>query len=252
MFESKFEATLARASHILTDCEYIRHELADWFGLSLEKISSVYLGVGANYRPHTLTELTPMLRKYGVDQTGYLLSVATYEPRKRVIAAIEAHRHLRERQQIPPLLLVGAPGWNNEELTNRIDEATRRGDVISLGHVAEEELPLIYAGASLFLFPSIYEGFGLPPIEAMACGVPTIVSDRACLPEVTRGAAMLINPDDLEGFSAAIERGLVDDRWRAQAIEAGQQVAAGYTWKRCSEETIDVYQRIWAENGRPN
>lgn len=129
-----------------------------------------------------------------------------------------------------------------------IADASRRCGILSLGYVDEEDLPFICAGAALFLFPSIYEGFGLPPIEAMASGVPVIVSDRSCLSEATGGAAMLMDPDDVDRFSAAIERGLKDDRWRTQAIEAGQRVAAGSTWKRCSEETIDVYCRVWLEH----
>jgi glycosyltransferase involved in cell wall biosynthesis len=144
-------------------------------------------------------------------------------------------------------VLVGARGWLNEGLHALIERQTARGMLVTLGQVPEADLPFLYAGARLFLYPSIYEGFGLPPIEAMASGVPVIVSDRSCLPEVTQGAAMTINPDDVDAFSEAILRGLEDDNWRREAIDHGIRVAASYGWDKCIENTVDVYRKVWAE-----
>ena len=104
----------------------------------------------------------------------------------------------------------------------------------------------VYAGARAFFYPSAYEGFGLPPLEAMACGVPTLVSDQSCLPEVTQGAAMTVRPDDAPAFTRAIEAVLEDEAWRAQARAAGLRVAAGYSWARCLDETVAVYRRALA------
>ncbi len=139
-------------------------------------------------------------------------------------------------------MLVGAKGWANDHLHALIKGEEDRGRLIMLGFVDESDLPTLYAGACLFLYPSIYEGFGLPPIEAMACGVPAIVSNRSCLPEVTRGAAMMIDPDDIDALSAGIERALEDDIWRNAAIGAGLAVAAHYSWDRCIDKTIGVYR----------
>lgn len=115
---------------------------------------------------------------------------------------------------------------------------------MTLGFVPEEHLPALYSGAALFVYPSVYEGFGLPPLEAMATGVPVVVASGSCLREVTRGAAMLAEPDDVTGFTRAIQEALEDETWREEAISAGIQVAAGYTWANCIDKTVDVYQRV--------
>ena len=247
MFETKFESSLSRAAHILTDCEHGRTELISWFGLSPERVTAVSLGAAEAFRPWGEAECIKVLRKYGIGRGGFALCVATFEPRKRILSAIDAYMQAVKARSAPPLVLVGAAGWNNTALNEHIARAAHSGHILPLGYVDESDLPYIYAAARLFLYPSIYEGFGLPPIEAMACGVPTIVSDRSCLPEVTQGAAMLVDPDDIEGFSRAIERGLSDDIWRSQAIQAGLRVAAGYTWRTCVEKTVDVYRKVHSE-----
>jgi alpha-1,3-rhamnosyl/mannosyltransferase len=111
-----------------------------------------------------------------------------------------------------------------------------------IGFVGEEDLPSLYAGAGLFIYPSIYEGFGLPPLEAMASGVPVIVAARSCLPEVCGPAALYMDPDDDDDFLAALTRGLEDETWRAQAISAGLARAASFSWKRCMEDTVEAYR----------
>jgi glycosyltransferase involved in cell wall biosynthesis len=247
MFEAKFESSLSRAAHILTDCEHGRSELIGWFGLPPERVTAVSLGVAEVFRPRGEAECIEVLRKYGIEQGGFALCVATFEPRKRILSAIDAYMQAVKAHSAVPLVLVGAAGWNNTTLKEHIARAARSGHILPLGYVDEGDLPYIYAAARLFLYPSIYEGFGLPPIEAMACGVPTIVSNRSCLPEVTQGAAMLVDPDDIDGFSRAIERGLSDDIWRSRAIQVGLRVAAGYTWRTCVEKTVDVYRKVHCE-----
>lgn len=249
IFERKFTSSLDRAYHILTDCHHAKQELHEWFGLADEFVTAVPLGVGRNYQPRLVAECAPILQKYGIEQSGFALCVATFEPRKRISTAIAAYELARSRGALPPLLLIGGTGWRNSELGKQIDSATHRGNVMSLGYVDEYDLPFLYASAGLFLFPSIYEGFGLPPLEAMASGVPAIVSNRSCLPEVTQGAAMMIDPDDVDAFAEAILRGLEDDNWRTEAIERGLRVASGYTWDNCIENTVNVYRKVWAENG---
>jgi glycosyltransferase involved in cell wall biosynthesis len=143
-----------------------------------------------------------------------------------------------------PLVIAGAAGWNNSALHEEIERAAAEGWVIPLGFVPEGDLPAIYSGASLFAYPSIYEGFGLPPLEAMACGVPVVVAAGSCLVEVTKGAAMITEPDDNASFAQALQRGLEDNHWRDEAISAGIQVAGGYTWDECVDQTVAVYQRV--------
>jgi glycosyltransferase involved in cell wall biosynthesis len=250
IFEARFESTLKRAAHIITDSETVRGELLTTLGVAADRVTSVHLGVSRTFsaRPDERQRLT-LRRLLAGQAASYILCVATFEPRKRIEQAVLAHAELAARRVIPPLVLAGAGGWHNDALQELIKRQSRNGSLVSLGWVAEKDLPALYTGAKLFLYPSTYEGFGLPPIEAMASGVPTIVSNRSCLPEITAGAAMLIDPDDIHAFSAAIERGLEDDSWRAQSIEAGLKVAAGYTWERCVEETVKVYREVWACHG---
>jgi glycosyltransferase involved in cell wall biosynthesis len=243
-FEKQFAGSLDRATHVITDSEATRRDLIAHLSYPAEKVTTIHLGVSDAFRPQAATAIAPDLRRlFGRDIGDYILSVATFEPRKRIEAAILAHARFCERTgRSLPLVLVGAKGWANEGLHALIEQEERSGRLIMLGFVAEADLTMLFAGARLFLYPSVYEGFGLPPIEAMACGVPAIVSNRSCLPEVTRGAAMMIDPDDIAAFSLAIEAGLDDDIWRERAIGAGLAVAAHYSWGRCIAKTVDVYR----------
>ena len=247
-FERGFLDSLDRASHVMTDSHAIRHELIAQTGIVPEKVTTVHLGVSSKFAPFPLAVRGGAVRELlGEEAESYILCVATFEPRKRIEQAILAHARISEQQATPPLVLVGAKGWLNEALHALIERQAARGMLIVLGQVPETDLPFLYAGAKLFLYPSIYEGFGLPPIEAMASGVPVIVSNRSCLPEVTQGAAMMIDPDDVDAFAEAIRRGLEDDIWRREAIDHGIRVAASYTWGKCIENTVDVYRKVWAE-----
>ncbi len=243
-FERQFARSLDRALHVITDSEATRQDLIAQLSYPADNVTTVHLGVSNRFRPAARATLAPDLRRIiGGDVADYVLSVATFEPRKRIEAAILAHARFCDRTgRDVPLVLVGAKGWGNAGLHALIEEEQRKGRLRMLGFVAEGDLPALYAGAKLFLYPSVYEGFGLPPIEAMACAVPTIVSDRSCLPEVTRGAAMMVDPDNLDALSLAIERGLDDDIWREHAIASGLTVAAHYSWSRCVDKTVEVYR----------
>lgn len=247
-FEKGFMASLDCARHVVTDSQMVRTELIAQTGISPDKVTAIHLGVSDKFTPMGIDQREAAVRRIlGEQADNYILCVATFEPRKRIEQAILAHARLHERGAVPALVLVGARGWLNEALHDLIERQTARGVLIRLGQVPEPDLPSLYAGARLFLYPSIYEGFGLPPIEAMASGVPTIVSNRSCLPEVTQGAAMMIDPDDVEAFSEAIRCGLEDDNWRREAIDRGLGVAGGYTWDKCIENVVNVYRKIWAE-----
>lgn len=245
-FEKDFARSIARALHILTDSETIRQEVIAFAGVSPDKVTAVPLGVSSDYRRRGEEETNEVLSAWGLTHGSYSLCVSTFEPRKKIGELIHAWRNLSPKVRRSNLLvLAGAKGWGNDALMDDIKRAQSEGWLRLIGYVDEMALPYLYAGAGLFLYPSAYEGFGLPPIEAMASGVPTIISDRSCLPEVTKGAAMLIDPDDGEGFTNAIERGLMDMRWRDNAVKQGVSVAAGYSWNACLHRTRDIYEKIW-------
>lgn len=247
-FESDFQRSLERATHIISDSNAVRDELIAHLGVSPERITSVHLGISSEFRKVTPAEVAAFKQElFGDPSQPYILCVATIEPRKRIEQAVRAHAEAVERGKISmPLVIAGASGWNNEGIAELIDRQQQAGHVKMLGWVAEASLPTLYGGADLFLYPSIYEGFGLPPVEAMACGTPVIVSNRSCLPEVTGGAAMYIDPDDIDGFAAAITRGVLDTQWRNAAIAQGRQVSARYTWDACVKKTVTVYENLWS------
>jgi len=245
-FERLFLNSMGRAAHIITDTETIRRELIEMFGVRSETVTAVPLGVSDRFRP--LNQGSPgstILGRYGLESGRYGLCVSTLEPRKKISELLLAWEQLPKRtRERFPLVLAGGTGWRNDRLLSHIDRAAREGWLRYLGFVDEDELPALYSGAGLFIYPSSYEGFGLPPVEAMASGVPVMVSDRSCLPEVCAGAARYVDPDDLAAFSSAVEECLTDEAWRARSIERGLMRAAQFTWSRCIDDTVAVYQRV--------
>jgi glycosyltransferase involved in cell wall biosynthesis len=243
--EREFADTIDRAAHLITDSEVIRQEVAEFLAWPAEKITTVPLGVSAAFFPRTREALASCMRKYSLTGYGYVLCVSTLEPRKKIDKLLQAYqslpRFLRSRF---PLILVGSTGWLSDSLHEKIDDYARQGWLRYLGFVPEADLPVLYAGARLFALPSSYEGFGLPVLEAMASGTPVVTSNRSSLPEITQGAALLGDPDDVGGLKELITKGLCDDSWRSAARSMGLTVAQGYSWERCIRQTVSVYDRI--------
>ena len=243
-FEQHFENSLSRSLHVITDSETIRGELIVDFGLPENAVTSIPLGVAATFRPRVEAEINKQLAALGVLPGHYALCVSTFEPRKKVAELLRAWRELPVRiQNSNPLVLAGAEGWLNESLHEQIRDGVTAGWLKYLGFVPEDELAALYAGATLFLYPSIYEGFGLPPVEAMASGVPVIVANSSCLPEICGDAALYIDPDDIDGFSSAIAGALMDAEWRADARQRGLKRAARYQWQECVKRTVQIYRQ---------
>jgi glycosyltransferase involved in cell wall biosynthesis len=244
-FERDFSRSVAQAEHVITDSQTTRAEVMAFTGLPASRVTAVPLGVSAAFIPMANQDIAQPLTNYGLVPGAYALCVSTLEPRKKVGQLLAAWRLLPQGlRKAYPLVLAGTNGWLSQILQDEIRQGELQGWVKRLGYVPEHDLPLLYAGAALFVYPSTYEGFGLPPIEAMACGVPVVVSDQSCMPEVTQGAALMANPDNVDDFCQTLEKGLTDSGWRQSAIIAGQRVAATYTWQRCVDETVAVYQQL--------
>jgi|SRR5690242_7635178 len=234
--------SLERANLVLTDSEFIAAEIASRFGLPRGKIRVVPLGVDASYRPRGHQELAPTLARHGLQAGEYLLVVATLEPRKNLARLVRAYAALPDPLKARhPLVIVGARGWLNHELEREIAPLERAGTARRLGYVDENDLPLLYAGAHAFAFPSLYEGFGLPVLEAMASGVPVLTSNVSSLPEIAGDAALMVDPRDDVAMSAGLERLLEDSAWRTRANERGIARASAYPWSRCVDATVDAY-----------
>ncbi len=243
-FEQRLLTTLGVAQHLITPSETIRQEVIDYFGWPSHRNTAIDHGVADTCRPQSRAEVRT-LKRYGLTPNAYTLCVSTIEPRKRIENLIKAYSMLPLVVKARfPLVLVGDKGWQSEHQHHVIDAAQRAGWLSYLGFVDEVDLPLIYAGARLFVYPSIYEGFGLPVAEAMASGVPVITSSKSCLPEVASGAAKLVDPDDLIEFASSLEVCLQDEDWREAAVQRGLKVAKKYHWQQCAEQTIAVYKKI--------
>ena len=244
-FEHDFSRSIAQAAHVVTDSHTTRAEVLAFTGLDASRVTAVPLGVSDAYMPRTDEQLAGQLQKYGLPARGYALCVSTLEPRKKIQQLLNAWEQLPVALRGEyPLVLAGSAGWLNEAIQTKIQRGSAQGWVKYLGFVEQSDLPALYAGAAVFVYPSTYEGFGLPPIEAMACGVPVVVSAQSCLPEVTQGAALTVDPDDVAAFVSTLEQSLTDSSWRLNAIAAGLKVAGSYTWQRCVNETVKVYQSV--------
>lgn len=245
--ERQMPRTLAQAAMIITDSEFVRQELIDLLSVAAHRVQTVPLGVEDSFHPRSPAELAPTLTRYGLADLPYLLVVATLEPRKNLLHLAEAYSRLpMALRQRHPLVIVGARGWLTGELEQRLEPLEHSGQVKRLGYLPQDDLPLLYAGAWAFAFPSLYEGFGLPVLEALASGTPTLTSNRSSLPEVAGDAAVLVNPEDVDAITAGLERLLTDSEWHALAVERGLRQASQFSWERCVEETVAVYQRALA------
>lgn len=244
-FERRFQHTLNRAALIITDSQTVRHEVIETLGVSPNQVFTVPLGISRNSRGYE--EQEAVLASHGLSRGCYTLCVSTFEPRKRIDRLIAAYAALPPAlRRAYPLVLVGASGWRNDELNARIDVAQAAGWLKRLNFVSDQVRDALYEGARLFVYPSLYEGFGLPPLEAMLHGVPTIIGDAATLVEVTRGAALIANVEDRQSFALELSQALQDESWRSTAATAGRSVAEGYTWASCITGTVAVYRKVAA------
>jgi alpha-1,3-rhamnosyl/mannosyltransferase len=229
------------AAHICVDSEFVRGEVIDYFRIAPDKVTTTLLAPRDVFKPRSPEERLATLTKHGLADQQYFLCVGTLEPRKNVVAALRAHGHLpQELRRRFPLVLVGMRGWLEGELLSGI----QRGEIVPLGFVSDEELADIYSGATAVVYPSIYEGFGLPPLEAMACGTPAIMSNVSSLPEVAGDAAVLHDPHDIDALSEAMRRFAEDSAFRSDRSVASLRQAARFSWDRCARETVEVYRRV--------
>ena len=238
----QIDKTLKRADFLITDTEYTRQEVASYFNWPLERIRAVHLASAPEFYPRTPEQLQPALHKLGLQPGGYVLFTGTIEPRKNLALLMQAYQQLPAAlRQRWPLVVCGHSGWASDDLHRRMATAEREGWLQYLGFVDDGVLPQLMAGARLFVYPSLYEGFGLPVLEAMASGVPVICSNASTLPEVAGGAAALHDPQDAGDLSSLLQQGLQDDAWCAALSQAGLKRAADFSWQRCVRQTLDVY-----------
>ncbi len=236
--------TLERARLVLADSEFTAREIEGLFGYPRGRIRVTHLGVDGRFSPRGEAEKEGARRRHGLPPE-FILCVGTIEPRKNIGALLDAYRLLREGGgDLPPLVLIGGGGWRDEEgrVERRIASPPLRGSVCRLRYIGHDELPAIYSSARLFVFPALYEGFGLPPLEAMACGTPVVCSDAASMPEVVGDAALLVPPRDAGRLAAAIRRLLDDDGLARGLAQRGIERAGRFTWAATAGATVAAYR----------
>jgi alpha-1,3-rhamnosyl/mannosyltransferase len=239
-----FEPGLRRASRILTDSDFVKQELIDVFGVNPDTIHPVYLGVESDFQPRDTAQTLSTLSRHGLKHGHYLLAVGTLEPRKNLQVALRAFMTLppavRRRY---PLVLVGMKGWHTSNLEQQLAPLIHAGEVMQLGYLDREDLTKVVAGACALIFPSVYEGFGLPLLEAMACAVPVIASNQSSIPEVVGTTGLLVDPHDVEQLAQAMlqltQAPDIRASLAAQALERSRQ----FSWANCARETANVYRR---------
>lgn len=240
-----FPAGLARANRVLTDSAFVKQELVDLLGLRPEKVSVIPLGVEPLFHPLSAAQTRGVLQRLDLVHGHYFLAVGTLEPRKNLRVALDAYSCLPDdiRHRFP-LVLAGMKGWHSAEMEKRMGVLARAGELRLPGYLRRADLATLIAGATTLVFPSFYEGFGLPLLEAMACGVPVISSNAASMPEIVGETGLLLNPQDVEGMTQAMIRlaSVPSDRQRLGdlALTRSQE----FTWSACIAGTVAAYRQV--------
>lgn len=237
--------TAKSAAHIITPSEYSRQDLIKTYRLPPEKIAMIPHAASDLFKPVTDTEEINRIRqKYNLNG-DFILGVGSIQPRKNLIRLIEAYSILvKKGTDIPPLVLVGKKAWLFEETVKATDVHGVEDRVIFTGFVPDEDLPALYSTAKCFVYPSYFEGFGLPPLEAMQCGTPVIAGDRTSLPEVVGDAGLLVDPFDVNAIASALQRIISDDKLREDLRRKGLERASKFSWTEAARQTIDVFEIV--------
>ncbi|MDE7311931.1 MAG: glycosyltransferase family 4 protein [Eubacterium sp.] len=242
--------TCRHASHIVTVSKFSKREIMKYLGIPDDKISIVPCALNhAVYHPHyTKTQIQKVRSRYGIAQE-YFLYVGTIEPRKNLERLIGAYAKLcKANKDVPQLVLAGKKGWLCEGIYQKVQRLHLEKQVLFTGYVRQEDSPVLMCGAEAFVFPSLYEGFGMPPLEAMACGTPVITSNTTALREVAADAAITVGPKSEREICQAMQLVLKDSRYREILRRRGLERAAAYTWEKSAKMLMEVYQKLYQEN----
>jgi glycosyltransferase involved in cell wall biosynthesis len=234
------------ASQVIALSEYARQDIIEKYRLDPATVTAIPLAASARFGPvRNEEELQRVRQTYGID-SDYVLSVGAIQPRKNLSRLVNAYSRLRRgnpKGKLPKLVLVGKCAWLYDETLRAIKELELSESVIVTGYVPEADLPALYSGALCFVYPSYFEGFGLPPLEAMRCGAPVIVGDRTSLPEVVGTAGLLVDPFDVDALAAAIEKLINDSDLRAQLSVKGLERAKLFDWRETARRTLAIYHK---------
>ncbi|MEZ4617491.1 MAG: glycosyltransferase family 1 protein [Caldilineaceae bacterium] len=245
-YYGQIDRAVRHARHIIVPSESTKQDLIGILGTPDKKISVIYEAPNPTFRPLPLEET----RRAVVDRfqlpESYIFFISTIEPRKNVNGLLTAFRHLLDHYNVENtgLVLAGSRGWLYEETMDLVKKLNLEEKTYFLGRVTDEDLHNLYVGARFHIHPAHYEGFGLPPLEAMACGTPTIVSNVSSLPEVVSDAALLVDPKDTEEIAVAMHRLLNDQELHTELRDKGLKRAGCFKWELAAKSTLEVYRRV--------
>lgn len=246
-------ARIRRAADLaIVPSRVVKDDVVRLLGLPADRVMVTPEGCEARFRPASAGAVDAAAARYRLPPR-YVLAVGTLEPRKNLSALLHAFARLRRRGDVDPelhLVLAGARGWLDAPIFRTVRSLGLERVVRFPGFIDDDDLPAVYSGAAVFVFPSLYEGFGLPLLEAMACGVPVVTSNVASMPEVAGGAALLVDPRDVDGLAAAIARGLRDEPLRNRLRGAGIARARQFSWETAARRTLDAYASLARQSAR--
>jgi len=241
-FKLFFKRRLPYASHIISVSDFTRLEAISHLSIPPEKISAVPLAAAPHFRPASPSQIRQVLERYHLPPR-YFLFVGTIDPRKNLDLVLKGLARLKK---VPPLVIAGWKGWGYKVLLRKLSQLNLEDRVFLLDYVSDSDLRALYSGAEAFFYPSFYEGFGLPVLEAMACGCPVITSKVTSLPEVAGDAAILIDPSSEEEMVNAMEA-VLDSKYRQELIQKGFKQAQKFSWEKCASETLAIFKKVLDE-----
>lgn len=249
--EGHLEQYCKRSDLIITVSEFSKNEIIKYLSIPASNIHVVYNGVDLEqyHEIDDSLQIETVKQKYGI-AGDYLLYLGTLEPRKNLDSLLTAYMNLkREQENVPDLVLAGKKGWLYDSMFEKVQEYGLQENVIFPGYIASEDAPALLSGALVFVFPSLYEGFGIPPLEAMACGTPVIVSNSASLPEVVGDAAILTDPRDIQELKNGLKELINNPELRQKLKEKGKLRARQFSWKSSAEKLMKIYYEVKMETG---
>lgn len=244
-YEKQVPLALDNATHIIAISEFSKQELVSFYGVPQEKVSVVPCGVSADFHPLTESEASRTIDKYQLKSKRYLLSIGTLEPRKNLDSIIHAYSALPDNiRKKYKLVIIGAKGWHQDKFTSKHGSLIHSGNLVIPGFVPQADMPALISGAKLSLYPSVYEGFGLPVLESMACGTPVIASNTSAIPEILVNEEVLITPRDIDSWTQCIIRIINDDELESTLSRSGLERSRQFSWSKGAEKMMTLYTAL--------
>ncbi|WP_192033261.1 glycosyltransferase family 1 protein [Pantoea agglomerans] len=245
LMKKELHSSVSRAKILLTDSNFTKYEVSDFFDFDPERIVVAPLASSGDFLPRKEKQCQQVLEKYGLAYGQFTFFAGTIEPRKNIKNLLLAYQKLPLEMSLRfPLVISGYQGWESEELHRLFDIGSQRGWIKYLGYTDQQSLSVLFSACRAFLFPSRYEGFGLPVLEAMAAGTPVITSNVSSLPEVAGDAGLMVDPDDVDQLTQYISEIILNDSLRTELIDRGFLQNAKFSWVNCARETIKAYKLV--------